>query len=103
MSVDYYAHIYYGYDVTPEDLKHLSEETIDELMDREYLHRIDCYSEHSRMILGYDIEATGNIAIFSNATLADATDPLAVIKLYYNCFGEMPKLSPNFYLAQRVS
>ena len=51
----------------------------------------------------YTIKATGNIAIFSNATLADAADPLAVIKLYYNCFGEMPKLSPNFYLAQRIS
>jgi hypothetical protein len=103
MSVDYSAHIYYGYDVTPEDLKHLSEETIDELMDREYLHRIDCYSEHSRMILGYDIKETENIIFFSNATLAFAADPLTVIKLYYDCFGEMPKLNPNFYLAQRVS
>ena len=103
MSVDYYAHIYYGYDVTPEDLKYLSKETIDELIDEELLHRTDCYSKHSRMILGYDIKATGNITIFSNTTLADAADPLAVIKLYYDCFSEMPKLSPNFYLVQRVS
>ena len=103
MSVDYSAHIYYGYDVTPEDLKFLSEETIEELMDKELLHRIDCYSEHSRMILGYDIEATENIIIFSNVTIADATDPLSVIKLYYNCFSEMPKTNPNFYLGLQVS
>ena len=103
MSVDYSAHIYYGYDVTPEYLEHLSEETIDTLMDRGLLHRINHYSEHSRMILGYDIKATENIIVFSNATLADAADPLAVIKLFYNCFDEMPKTNPNFYLAQRIS
>ena len=103
MSVNYSAHIYYGYDVTTEDLKFLSEETIEELMDRELLHRIDCYSEHSRMILGCDIEATENIIMFSNATLTLAADPLTVIKLYYDCFGEMPILNPSFYLAQRVS
>ena len=100
MSVDYSAHIYYGYDVTPEDLKFLSEETIDELIDKEYLHRINFYSEHSRMILGYNIKATENITTLPNTAIAD---PLSVIKLYYNCFGEMPKTNPNFYLAQRVS
>lgn len=95
MSVDTTAALYFGYTLTSEQVKSLSDEDYEYLMEElEFLHNTDSYTgDYSSFIFGVRLGRTEDEIVSVNPYVDDLTCEKIIwyYEKYFNIKGEVPK------------